>query len=156
MKLQFKALSITLGLVALLGAFTSVNSSTPETSDADHSVEISSEETPVTEMEASEETDYDSQLEASEEMEGTEIEAFEETEDAELEASEEIENPELEASEEIEDAENAEIETPELEATEDSETIDQSSIEGNTDAVETEEKAVDSVDGTVPVSEPAQ
>ena len=41
MKLQFKALSVTLGLVALLGASTSVRSNTAKISQAENSVEIS-------------------------------------------------------------------------------------------------------------------
>ncbi|MEL6438568.1 MAG: hypothetical protein AAFQ80_04850, partial [Cyanobacteria bacterium J06621_8] len=82
MKLQFKALSLTLGLVALLGACTSVKSGTPDVSSPE-SVE----------------------LEANEDFEDTEIEATEGFETEELEATEGFEVEELEAAEDIEDAE---------------------------------------------------
>ncbi|MGD1918013.1 MAG: hypothetical protein ACFCAD_03490 [Pleurocapsa sp.] len=133
MKLQFKALSVTLGLVALLGVSTSVKSSTTKVSQAENSVEISPDEI---ELQDAEESDYNTGLEASEEIE-----------DAELEASEEIEDAELEASEEIEDGETAEIETPELEASDDVEADNQSSIGGTIDdAVESAEDAVNDVE----------
>jgi len=49
MKLQLKALSITLGLAALLGACNSVNSSTPSTTTPEDSVQLESTETETTE-----------------------------------------------------------------------------------------------------------
>ena len=164
MKLQFKALSVTLGLVALLGACTSVKSGTPDITDAENSVEIvpddvelsgveeveteagleASDEFGTDELEASEEMETE-ELEASDDFGTDELEASEEMETEEFGASEEIEDAELEASEEIEDAESAEIETPELEAVEDAESIDESSsIDGTVnDGVEMEEGADD-------------
>ena len=128
MKLQFKALSVSLGLVALLGVCSTANSSTPEV-PTDTSVEISPDGVEL------------------QDTENSELEASEEVEDTELEASEEVEDTELEASEEIEDAENAEIETPELEAAEDTEANDQSSIEGTTeDAINSAEDAINNND----------
>ena len=167
MKLQFKALSVTLGLVALLGACTSVKSGTPDITDAENSVELpandaelggveemetedagleASDEFGTDELEASEEMDTE-ELEASDEFGTDELEASEEMETEELGADEEIEDAELEASEEIEDAESAEIETPELEAVEDAESIDESSsIDGTVnDGVETVEEDTDDV-----------
>ena len=145
MKLQFKALSVTLGLVALLGACTSVKSGTPDITDAENSVELPANDAElggVEEMETE-----DAGLEASDEFGTDELEASEEMETEELGADEEIEDAELEASEEIEDAESAEIETPELEAVEDAESIDESSsIDGTVnDGVETVEEDTDDV-----------
>ncbi|MCC0179303.1 hypothetical protein I4641_20275, partial [Waterburya agarophytonicola K14] len=77
MKLQLKALSVTLGLVALLGVGTSVKSSTIEVSQLDTSAEISPD--------------------------GIELQDLKEIDDTELEASEEIDDTELEASEETDD-----------------------------------------------------
>ena len=142
MKLQFKALSVILGLVALLGTCTSVKSGTTDLAGSENSVEISpdgteleaSEDMETESLEASEDMETEG-LEASEDMETEGLEASEDMETEGLEASEEVEDAELEASEEIEDAENAEVETPELEAAEESESLDQSS-------------SIDSVEGT--------
>ena len=129
MKLQFKALSLTLGIVTLLGICSSVKGGTPEITDAENNVEM----TPIDEMGA----------ESSEEIGSDEPEASEEME-TEFSASEEIEEAELEASKEIEDAENSEIESPELEATEEAESIDESSsIEGTTDETMESTKTAD-------------
>jgi hypothetical protein len=119
MKLQFKAISLTLGLVALLGTANAVKSGTPSTElpNPTNSIELpdSSDvinsdsiklETPETE--ATEEPTTDSA-----EVETPELEATEEpTTD-----SAEVETPELEATEEP-TTDSAEVETPELEATE--------------------------------------
>ncbi|MBE9043806.1 hypothetical protein IQ255_05200 [Pleurocapsales cyanobacterium LEGE 10410] len=139
MKLQFKALSLTLGLVALLGACTSVKSGTPDITGADESVEIlpneselgASEEMETEGLEATDGMDTEG-LEATDGMDTEGLEATDGMDTESLEAAEEIEEAELEAAEEIEDAENAEIETPELEAVEETE-LDQSSIEGTMD-----------------------
>jgi hypothetical protein len=131
MKLQFKALSLTLGLVALLGACTSVKSGTPDVSDTDSSVEMPADGIEANSLE---------ELEATEDIENTELEATEDIENTELEATEDIEDAQLEAAEEIEDAENAEIETPELEATEEADSIkESSSVEGTEDTVDNAE-----------------
>ena len=99
MKLQFKALSVTLGLVALLGAGTSVRSSIAEISQADNVDTIN--------LQDAEEnySDYNSELEVSEEIEDAELEATETIEKIEMEASEEVEDIEIEAFEEVEGAE---------------------------------------------------
>ena len=127
MKLQFKALSVTLGLVAFLGVSTSVKSETTNLSGTDSSVELSSDEMDTSNVE---------ELEATDEYQTEELEATDEYQTEDLEATEEIEDTQLEATEEIEDAENAEIETPELEAIEEADSIDESSnIEGTEDTV---------------------
>ncbi|MEL6928792.1 MAG: hypothetical protein AAFO95_09165, partial [Cyanobacteria bacterium J06600_6] len=90
MKLQLKALSLTLGLVALLGACTSVKSGTPDISGAENSVEISPDGIELGDVE---------------EFGSEELEVVDEMDGEELEASEEFETEELEASDEIEDVE---------------------------------------------------
>ncbi len=87
MKLQLKALSVTLGLVALLGVGTSVRSNTTEISQAEDSTEVSPD---GIELQDLEESDYNTGLEASEEMDETEMEASEEMDETEMEASEEM------------------------------------------------------------------
>ena len=130
MKLQIKPLFITLGLAALLGACSSVNSSNPsveepalndgiefESSDGINGVEEipnNSTEIETYDLEAS---DSSAQELESAEMQTPEFEASEEfTTDME---SAEMQTPELEASEELNtDMESAEMQTPELETAE--------------------------------------
>ena len=141
MKLQFKALTITLGLVALLGACTSVNSSTPSvgTPSVESSVELTPDGAEVKAPELGSETGDmetpDLEAEASDEL-GSETAGIDtpglssetdnmETPGLEAEAADEldsetaeIEAPGLEASEEVAEPDTAEIGTPEVEATE--------------------------------------
>jgi hypothetical protein len=111
MKLQFKALSIILGLAAFLGTCASAQSGTPDISGVDSNVENSAEVVP-------------------QEIKLGDTQETQEVQDAEVEVSEDKKNAgdaELEAAQEIQDAETAEIETPELEAVEESESVEESS-----------------------------
>jgi hypothetical protein len=101
MKLQFKAISLTLGLVALLGTANAVKSGTPSTElpNPTNSIEL---------PDSSDVINSDSIKLETPETEATE----EPTTD-----SAEVETPELEATEEP-TTDSAEVETPELEATE--------------------------------------
>ncbi len=91
MKLQLKALSVTLGLAALLGACNSVNSSTPSTTTPEDSVQLESTETtegttvePAAEVETPEETATEGTIVEP----AAEVETPEETESAEQVAPE--------------------------------------------------------------------
>ena len=116
MKLQFKALSLTLGLVALLGVGTSVKSGTPDISGTENSVEVAPDGI---------------ELEASEDIEDAELEASEEIEDAE---TAEIETPELEAAE---DAESID-ESSSIEGTVDDSVESVESVEDTVDGVQSQ------------------
>jgi hypothetical protein len=146
MKLQFKALSITLGLVALLGTCTSAKSGTPDISDVDSNVEKSAEVVPQEiKLGDTQETEEikDAELEVSEDNQDAgdaEVEATKEIQDAETaevgvsEDNQDAGDAELEAAKEIQDAETAEIEAPELEAVQESEPVEESSsTEGTLD-----------------------
>ncbi|MGF1542561.1 MAG: hypothetical protein ACFCU5_19305 [Pleurocapsa sp.] len=139
MKLQFKALTITLGLAALLGACTSVDSSTPSTEapSVDSSIELTPDGAEVQNSELETETFGEMGTGVSDELdsETAEVETFDEmgatgTEESyDLESNttsledtiegEEIIVPDTvgsEIDETSESAENLEIETaPELE-----------------------------------------
>jgi hypothetical protein len=130
MKLQFKALSIILGLAAFLGTCASAQSGTPDISGVDSNVENSAEVVPqeiklgdtqetqeVQDAEA--EVSEDAQLEAAEEVQGAEVEVSKDNQNAG--------DAELEAAKEIQAAETAEIQTPELETVEESELVEESS-----------------------------
>lgn len=111
MKLQFKALSITLGLAAFLGTCASAQSGTPDISGVDSNVENSAEVVP-------------------QEIKLGDTQETQEIQDAEAEVSEDhqdTEDAQLEAAKEIQAAETAEIQTPELETVEESELVEESS-----------------------------
>jgi hypothetical protein len=135
MKLQFKALSIILGLAAFLGTCASAKSGTPDISGVNSNVKNSAEVVPqeiklgdtqetqeVQDAEAEVSEDHqdteDAQLEAAEEVQGAEVES---------EDNKNAGDAELEAAKEIQAAETAEIETPELETVEESELVEESS-----------------------------
>lgn len=123
MKFQLKTLSLPLsiGLFAVLGACTAVNSSTPSTeTSSDDAVELQ-ETTENSELE-------NSGFETTEEMETTE-EEIESTEDS-VSGMEETMPSEMEASEEMETTEDP---TSGLEATEETEPDD---IESDSSSVE--------------------
>ncbi|MBW4533724.1 MAG: hypothetical protein KME09_07270 [Pleurocapsa minor HA4230-MV1] len=155
MKLQFKALSIILGLAAFLGTCASAQSGTPDINSADSNVENSAEVVPqeikLGDPQETQEV-QDAEAEVSEDHQNTEdttqLEAVEEVQGAEVEVSEDNNNAgdaELEAAKEIQDAETAEIETPELEAVEESESVEESSSTEETldNRVETVKKGVE-------------
>jgi hypothetical protein len=122
MKLQFKALSIILGLAAFLGTCASAQSGTPDISGVDSNVENSAEVVPQEiKLGDTQETQevQDAQLEAAEEVQGAEVEVSKDNQNAG--------DAELEAAKEIQAAETAEIQTPELETVEESELVEESS-----------------------------
>ena len=95
MKIPFKALTITLGLAALLGACTSVDSSTPstETPSVDSSVELTPDGAEVPNPELETET---SEIETPDAMGA--IEEVADPETAEIEATETEESSDLESN----------------------------------------------------------
>lgn len=136
MKLQFKALSIILGLATFLGTCASAKSGTPDISGVDSNVENSAEVVPQEiKLKDTQETQevQDAEAEVSEDHQDTEdaqLEATEEVQGAEVEVSKDNQNAgdaELEAAKEIQDAETSEIQTPELETVEESELVEESS-----------------------------
>jgi hypothetical protein len=148
MKLQFQALSITLGLVALLGTCMSAKSGTPDVNSVDSHVENSAEVVPNeiqlgdaedAKVQAAEEI-QDAKVEVSEDTEVQANEEMPDSEDTEVQATEEMPDAEAQATEEIKDAEAAEIQTPELETVQESESVEES---GSTE--ETVENRVETV-----------
>jgi hypothetical protein len=120
MKLQFQALSITLGLVALLGTCMSAKSGTPDVNSVDSNVENSAEVVP-NEIQLGDAED--AKVQAAEEIQDAKVKV---PEDTEAQATEEMPDAEAQATEEIQNAEAAEIKTPELETVEESESVEES------------------------------
>ncbi len=123
MKLQFKALTITLGLAALLGACTSVDSSTPSTEapSVDSSIELTPDGAEVQNSELETETFGEMGTGVSDELD---------SETAEVETFDEMG---AEVSDEL-DSETAEVETfDEMGATGTEESYD---LESNTTSLE--------------------
>ena len=133
MKFQIKALSTTLVLASLLGACSSVNSSTPsiEEPSANTSIELESsegfeavEEVPVDSAEIAT-PDYQATEEPTTELDSAEMETpdYQATEEPTTELdSAEMETPDYQATEEPTiELDSAEMETPDYQATEETE-----------------------------------